>query len=252
MKHSGKPRFVVYQPNKKEFHICLEAGGKYLVWCSYYPPTLDARFPREVTRIADIPVKAIPPKQVFDQGTYGITKSKPADKESIEAQTIEGITQKSFSFVLNGKILKGRFAFKRTGNSTVIQKFKDKYAREEDVLSDDLVRTIHTMVPDYDASKVKLRHHKTAKPDVPEAEPEEQPAQDITQDKKIGNKQYRFTFYSSTGGEELCLARSEEGTTVVLEKQGNEWVVLQPVSTRELKPKDEFSDHAKALEELRQ
>ncbi len=37
------PEFVVYQPNPKEFHICLEVGSVYYCWWSNYPPTRDIR-----------------------------------------------------------------------------------------------------------------------------------------------------------------------------------------------------------------
>lgn len=239
------PRFIIYQQNEKDFHICFEVGKKFLRWCSYYAPTMDVRFPREVTRISDIAVSKLPKKPVFDQGTY--TVNKKDTKEQAEQKVAKGADEKSFAFILDGKKLHGRFSIKHSRGKTVIQKYKDKYAEEEDVLSGDLARTIKTMMPGYNASKVKLPpKQKTTKAPEPVIE-EEEPEEEITADKKIGNTAYHFTFYSSEEEGDLCLVTNEAGEALVLKYDSGEWAMLSPVSKTALKKEEEFINHAAAL-----
>lgn len=83
---------------------------------------------------------------------------KGDQKAAIEKKVKEGINQKSFSFILNGKILMGRFIIKQTSGGTMIRKFKDKFAVEKDIFIEDLSKTIKLMVPDYDPNSVKLNY----------------------------------------------------------------------------------------------
>jgi len=245
MPNNDLPRFVIYQPNEKEFHICLEASGVYLRWCSKYAPNLNMRFPREVIRIEDMPIKKRPRKGIFDEGTYAITQSKKDSKKTIEDKITEGIDNKTFSFILKGNVLNGRFAIKRDRIGTVIQKFKDKYAKEEDILSGDLIRTINTMVPDYDESKVKLNRLPKTKPkQIPQAEVE--PLEEVTADKAIGGIDYHFAFYTSDSEPDICVITSEDNAVLVLKKERSQWVLQSQVS----KIEKELTKHAKALYEL--
>ena len=238
------PRFVIYQPNEKEYHICLEADGKYLRWCSTYAPTLDVAFPRQVTRIEDMPLKSRPKKKIYDEGTYSIPKAKT--KAEIEEKLLDSIKNKSLSFSLNGKILKGRFSIKQSRGTTVIQKYKDKYAKDEDVLSGDLIRTINEMVPNYDESKVDLNAvHKTKGRKIQKEEDE--PVEEITADKTIGGIEYHFAFYASDDEPEICLITSSTGAVLVLKKEDDGWSLLPPMSKVVLKKEEVFTEHAKAL-----
>ncbi len=238
------PRFVIYQPNQREFHFCLEVSDKFIRWSSYYPPTLDTRYQREVTRIEDLPKKKLPRKAIFDQGTYTITQSDT--KETVGKKIQEAIKKKSVSFVLNGKKLKGRFILKQLKTGTVLQKHKDKYAVEEDVLSGDLSRTISTMIPDYDEKKVILNTPRKAKRTIAR-QPEPEPTEEITADKKIGNTEYHFAYYTSDNEPDICLITSTNSEVFVLKKEKKQWV-LQPIPNRSiLKKEKEFTGHAKAL-----
>lgn len=232
------PRFVIYQPNKKEFHFCLEVKGKFLRWCSYYPPTLDVRFAREMTRIKDMPVKSLKIKKVFDEGTYATTKADT--KDAVEQKAAEELENKSFAFTLNGKQLKGRFILKHNQGSTVLQKYKDKFAKEEDVLSGDLSRTISTMIPDYDEKKIVLNT-------PPPKEPEPEIPEDLTADTTISNTEYHFAYYSSDDEPDICLVTSAKSEVIVLKSEGDEWVLLQPIKGATLKKEKQFTDYAKAL-----
>lgn len=248
MLKNAHPRFIIYQPNEEEYHICLEAKGAYLRWCSKYAPTLDVAFPREINRIADMPLKSRPKKQIYDEGTYTIPKAKT--KEQIEEKLQESLKDKSFSFSLKGKLLNGRFSIKQSRVITVIQKYKDKYAREEDVLSGDLIRTINTMVPDYDESKVNINevHKKVNK----KAQNENAtPIEEITADKAIAGKDYHFAFYSSNDNDDaICLVTNPAGECLVLKRKGKQWNILLPASKAALKTKQAFTAHARALYDL--
>lgn len=246
-------QFIVYQPNAKEFHICLEAGRIYYCWWSYYPPSQDNRFTRKVTRLRDISPKDIPRKQVYDRGTYTVNKSD--DKESAEKKLKEGIKNKSFSFILDGKKLKGRFIIKKTPGGTVIQKFKDKFVIEEDVFGGDLSRTISLMVPDYDPRKVKLysaKQRKGASPaktaKLPEPEMIVTEEEEITADKQIGKTIYHFTFYRSDDASDLCLITNPKHEVLILEKIRNKWILLKAASGAVLKQEEALIEHAAALE----
>lgn len=245
------PEFVVYQPNPKEFHICLEVGSVYYCWRSNYPPTRDNRFARKVERLKAIIPKKIPPKQVYDKGTY--TVNKGVDKAAVEKKVKEGIKQKSFSFILNGKMLKGRFIIKKASGGTVIQKFKDKFAVEEDIFSEDLSRSIKLMVPDYDPNLVKLSYPKKQKgvaklkPEKIIEDIEEETAEEETADKKIGNTKYHFAFYSSDTWPELCVVSNSKNEVLVLQKHGKRWQLLQPAKGAVLKRGKELAAHAEAL-----
>ena len=253
---SGKdlPAFVVYQPDPKEFHICLEVGSIYYCWRSNYPPARDNRFVRKVERLKAIIPKKIPPKQVYDKGTYTVNKGD--DKAAIEKKVKEGIKQKSFSFILNGEILKGRFIIKKASGGTVIQKFKDRFAVEEDIFSEDLNRTIKLMVPDYDPDAAEPdypeKRKASAKSDTakPVGDIEEEPDEEITADKKIGNTGYHFTFYNSDTGPGLCVVLNSRNEILVLQKSGKGWQLLQPARAAVLKTKKALIEHAKALYQL--
>jgi len=170
----------------------------------------------------------------------------------------EGIKQKSFSFILNGTILKGRFIIKKASGGTVIQKFKDRFAVEEDVFSEDLNRTIKLMVPDYDPDAAEPDYPKkqrtpakseAAKPvDDIEAEPAEQ----ITADKKIGNTAYHFAFYNSHAGPGLCIVSNSRNEILVLQNSVKGWQLLQPARAAVLKTKKALIEHAKALYQLQE
>ncbi|WP_114791335.1 hypothetical protein U0035_00335 [Niabella yanshanensis] len=248
------PQFKVYQPNSKEFHICLEAGSIYYCWWSYYPPSQDNRFARKVTRLRDISPKDIPRKQVYDQGTYTVNKGD--NKGSAEKKLKNGIKNRSFSFILDGKKLKGRFIIKKTPGGTVIQKFKDKFVEEEDVFGGDLSRTISLMVPDYDPKKVKLNSTKEKKSSpraekvkLPEPEITIAEEEDITADKKIGKTSYHFTFYRSEDAPDLCLITNAKHEVLVLEQTRDTWKVLKAAGGVVLKKEKELIKHAAALQE---
>lgn len=248
-------QFIVYQPNAKEFHICLEAGNIYYCWWSYYPPSQDIRFARKVTRLKDISPKDIPRKQVYDRGNYTVNKGD--DKETAEKKLKEGIQNKSFSLILDGKKLKGRFIIKKTTGGTIIQKFKDKFVVEEDVFAGDLSRTISLMVPGYDPKKVKLKPTKERKtpspankaklpvPEITIAEEEEE----ITADKKIGKTRYHFTFYRSDEAANLCLITNSKQDVLVLEQTRHTWKLLKAARGIVLKKEKELIAHATALQE---
>ena len=249
------PQFIVYQPNAKEFHICLESGSIYYCWWSYYPPSQDNRFARKATRLRDISPKDIPRKQVYDRGTYTVNKGD--GKEGVEKKLKEGIKKKSFSFILYGKKLKGRFIIKKTAGGTVIQKFKDKFVVEEDVFGGDLSRTISLMVPGYDPQKVKLKPTKERKtpspakkvklpkPEITIAEAEKE----ITADKKIGKTLYHFRFYRSDDAASLCLITNSKQEVLVLEQTRNTWKLLKAARGIVLKKEKELIEHAAALQE---
>jgi hypothetical protein len=244
------PRFVIYQPNPQDYHICLEVGNKFFCWLSNYVPSLDVRFPREIKRIKDITTNKIPTKQVFDRGTYTVTKSDT--KALAEKKLTDGIKKKSFAFILNGKKLHGRFSFKQTPSGMVIQKYKDKYAIEEDVLSGDLSRTISTMIPDYDEKKIKLNTPQKRRTGQKQQEEEPLPddIEEITPDKVIGNREYHFAFYTSDNEPDLCLITAANGNVVILQKDGNVWELLRPLDKPALRRKKEFIEHAAALWEI--
>lgn len=237
------PRFVIYQANAKEFHICLEAQGVFLRWTSNYAPTLDVRFAREVKRIDDVAVKKLPKKTVFDEGTYTVSKSDT--KASAEEKLIAGIDEKTFAFILNGEKLNGRFAFKKVTGGTVLQKYKDKYAVEEDVLMGDLSRTINTMIPDYDERKVKLpRKEKTKK---------EQPKETLLAPEKSApdnsiEDDYTFTFYRSNGEPDICLITDASGAIAVLKQENGSWVTLQPITRISAKKERSLIEYVAALQ----
>jgi hypothetical protein len=261
------PRFIIYQANMKEFHICLEAKGQFFQWSSNYAPTLDTRFAREVKRIENIPIGKLPKKQVFDEGTYTVTKSDT--KESAEQKLIDGIDEKTFALILNGKKLKGRFSFKHVVGGTVLQKYKDQYAVEEDVLSNDLSRTISLMIPDYDPSKVKIptKDETRVKPPAKEETEVEIPAKNKikpaqpkpskpviekpTADKNIEDTDYHFEFYSSNKKPDICLVTDESGACMVLIREGKSWVVLESINRTSSKTKEGLIKHSEALYKLR-
>ena len=249
------PQFIVYQPNAKEFHICLEAGNIYYCWWSFYPPTQDNRFARKVTRLRDISPKNIPGKQVYDRGTYTVNKGD--DKVTAEKKLKAGIKSKSFSFILDGKKLKGRYIIRKTSAGTLIQKFKDKFVVEEDVFGGDLSRTINLMVPGYDPKKVKQNYTKEKK-DPPPRKKEKPPEpeliiteeEEITADKKFGKSLYHFTFYKSDDAPDLCLITNTTHEVLVLEKTNKGWKLLKTVRGAVLKREKEFIEHATALQKL--
>lgn len=249
------PQFIIYQPNTKEFHICLEAGSTYYCWWSYYPPSQDNRFARKVTRLRDISPKDIPRKQVYDRGTYTVNKGD--EKGDAEKKLKESIKNKSFSFILDGKKLKGRFIIKKTSGGTVIQKFKDKFVIEEDVFGGDLSRTISLMVPGYDPKKVKLYSAKdrkgpspAKKAKLPEPEIIVTEEEEITADQQIGKTIYHFTFYRSDDAPDLCLITNAKHEVLVLEKNRNKWMLLKAATGAILKKEKELIEHATALQEL--
>ena len=236
------PRFVIYQANAKEFHICLEAQGVFLRWTSNYAPTLDVRFAREVKRIDDVAVKKLPKKTIFDEGTYTVSKSDT--KASAEEKLVAGIDEKTFAFILNGKKLNGRFAFKKVLGGTVLQKYKDKYTVEEDVLMGDLSRTINTMIPDYDERKVKLRREeKTTKKllKIAPAPKKSAPDNSIEDD-------YTFTFYHSNTEPDICLITDASGAITVLKQENGNWVTLQPITRISAKKERALTEHVAALQ----
>jgi len=222
------PRFVVYQPNSNEFYICFEAGGKFLRWCSNYAPSMDVRFHREITKIKDIAVKDLPVKKIFDAGTYETSKSDT--RQDTEKKAAEANKTGSFVFRLNGKKLKGRFAFKRAYDDLVIQKYKDKYVVTEDVLSGDLLRTIKTSVPDYDATKISIHRSRPAAARKEKVELPEEEVEEITANKKIGRANYHFAFYTSDDEPEICVVTSGKEKALVFKRQGKRWVSLLPLT----------------------
>ncbi|MGE9312958.1 hypothetical protein ACLOAU_15020 [Niabella sp. CJ426] len=249
------PQFIVYQPNAKEFHICLEAGSIYYCWWAYYPPTQDNRFARKVTRLRDISPKDIARKQVYDRGTYTVNKGD--DKVTAEKKLKEGVKAKSFSFILEGKKLKGRYIIRKTSAGTVIQKFKDKFVVEEDVFGGDLSRTINLMVPGYDPKKVRLNYVKEKndptrgkKAKLPEPELIITDEEEITADKKIGRTSYHFRFYKSDHAPDLCLIANTNHEVLILEKTNNKWKLLKAARGAILKREKEFIEHATALQKL--
>ncbi len=261
MAQKDLPSFVIYQPNPKEFYICLEAKGQLLRWCSLYPPTLDTRYPRQITRIKNTPLQKLPTKGIVDKGTYSLTRSDK--RAAIEEKIDKAVKGKSFAFVLNGEKLKGRFIIKQTAAGLVLQKFKDKYAIEEDVLSGDLVRTISALIPDYDESKITLpdpRKSKNAKrrqTNDPEATKQTvkkhkitkaSPPEQITSDKEIGGTTYHFTFYNSDSEPELCLVTNHNGKAIILKHDRQQWVTMPTMNDAPL-PDDELriTEHAKRL-----
>ncbi len=250
-----QPVFIIYQPDPKVFHICLEVGSTYYCWWSNYPPTQDNRFGRKITRLKAISRPDIPQKQVYDKGTYTVNKGD--DRAATEKKIKAGVKQRSFSFILNGKMLKGRFIIKQTPGGTILQKFKDKFAIEEDIFSQDLSRTIDLMVPVFDPEAIKLNYPKSrripgkSKREKSFWETEEEPAEEITADKKIGNTEYHFAFYTSDDGSELCVVSNTRNEVLVLEKDGKNWQLLNPIKGAVLRKGKELAEHAKALYQLR-
>lgn len=227
----------------------------YYCWWSNYPPTQDNRFARKINRIkAIITPRDIPRKQVYDKGTYEVNKKD--DKAAIEKKVKEGVKQKSFSFILKGSKLKGRFIIKETTGGTMLQKFKDKFAKEEDIFSQDLSRSINLMVPDYDPNAVSLNFPKERKAATkskngkPFAAIEAAPEEAITADKKIGNTSYHFDFYHSDTGRELCVVTNNKNEALVLQKKGGRWQLLQPAKGAMLKNGQALAAHAEALYKL--
>jgi hypothetical protein len=256
------PRFVIYQANLKEFHICFEVKGELIRWSSKYAPTLDVRFPRKVKKIDNVAVDKIPIKQLFDEGTYMVNKTDT--KESAEQKFTAGINEKTFAFILNGKKLKGRFSFKRVVGGTVIQKYKDQYAVEQDVLSDDLVRTISLMIPDYDEKKVtiqtkakssrqiavkeesKLKTPGTDKIRKAQKDQKKPVIEKLTANKNIENIDYHFTFYNSYKKPDICLVTDAAGKCQILRKEGTNWFLLESIVTSR-KIEEAFIKHTEAL-----
>lgn len=244
------PKFIVYQPDPKIFHICLEVGNNYYVWWSNYPPTQDNRFARKIKSLKAILPAKIPAKQIYDQGTYTVNKGD--DKAAIEKKVKQGVKAKSFSFILDGKRLKGRFIIKQTSGGTVLQKFKDKFAKEENIFSEDLSRSISLMVPDYDPSTVKLSHYrkhkeraKSEKDDlIPEIEAEREV---ITDAKKIGKTTFHFDLYHSDNGPDLYVISNNKEEVLILQKDGDGWKLLKPVKGVALNNVRQLAEHAKAL-----
>jgi len=242
------PRFIIYKVDEKEFHICLEAKGKFLRWRSNYVPSMDIRFPREVDRIKDIPTGKVPRRNIFDQGTY--TTNRKDTKTIVEEKVNSGIKEKTFAVILDGKKLKGRFAFKKVQGTTIIQKYKDKYAVEEDVFEGDLLRTINIMVPDYDENKVypeRPQKKKRKKQQQPEAEEIVDADEEITADKTIGNAAYHFVFYKSGDEADICLVTNDAGEAAVFQLQGKSWVLLKAIKHTALRRREEFIEHIRAL-----
>ncbi|MCF3107615.1 hypothetical protein LL912_02370 [Niabella sp. CC-SYL272] len=245
------PLFIVYQPNAKEFHICLEVGGMYYAWVSNYPPTRDPRFARKVIRLRAILPKEIPGKQVYDKGRYTVNKGD--DRAAVEKKVKAGIKQRSFSFIFQGQRLKGRFILKRTSSGTVLQKFKDQFAVEEDVLGADLSRTIRLMVPDYNPDSIKLRHSGKQKerPGLKKKKTagttELQAAEPPTAEMAIGHVHYHFAFYRSDGKPELCVIFNSRNDVLVLELQKGKWQPLKAIKGIAHKNAAALAAHALAL-----
>ncbi len=240
------PRYIIYKVDEKKFHICLEAKGKFLRWRSNYVPSMDIRFPREVSKIKDIPTGKVPGKNIFDRGTY--TTNRKDTKTVVEEKVIAGIKEKTFAVILDGNKLKGRFAFKKGQGKTIIQKYKDKYAVEEDVYESDLLRTINLMVPDYDESKVyPERPKKRKKQQQPEVEETVAMEEEIAANKTIGNAAYYFAFYKSEDEPDICLVTNDAEEAAVFQRQGKSWILFKPVKHTALKHQEEFIAHIKAL-----
>jgi hypothetical protein len=244
------PRFIIFHPNTKEFYICLEAKGKFLRWCSFYAPSMDIGFPRHISKIKDISIKDVYSKHIFDQGTY--TTAKADTKQLVEAKVIEGIKARSFAFILNGNILKGRFAIKKVRGGAIIQKYKDKYAVTEDVLSNDLSRTISTMVPNYDEKMVQLHPRTKAKEREPEILANEDLVEEITSEKQIANVEYHFAFYKSNDEPDICVVTSEDNHVLILRKEGSRWSLAKPLGQSILRKESVFIEHCQALYEQNQ
>lgn len=244
------PKFIVYQPDPKIFHICLEVGDIYYVWWSNYPPTQDNRFARKIKRLKAILPAKVPAKQIYDQGTYTVNKGD--DKAAVEKKVKQGVKEKSISFILSGKRLKGRFIIKQTTGGTVLQKFKDRFAAEENIFSEDLSRSISLMVPDYDPRKVKLSYPGKGKQQpkskqidlIPEMEAEPEA---ITNEKKIGKTTFRFELYRSDNGPDLYVISNNKDEALVLQKDGDDWKLLKPVKGVALNNVRQLAAHAKAL-----
>ncbi|GAB3416413.1 hypothetical protein [Niabella aquatica] len=252
--NKGLSRFVVYQPDSKVFHVCLEVGNVYYCWWSNYPPAQDNRFARKVTRLKAIMPKVIPAKQVYDKGTYTVNKGD--DKATTEKKVKEGVKQRSFSFILNGEVLNGRFIIKQTSVGTMLQKFKDKFVVTEDILGGDLSRTISLMVPDYDPDSVKLPYSQKRRISIkpPKAEPldevEDEPAGEIAADKKLGNTWYHFDLYHSDTGPELCIVYDSKNGVLVLKKNRHGWELLKAAKKVVPEKEKELAEHAEALYKL--
>lgn len=193
---------------------------------------------RKVKRLkAIVPVK-IPSGQIYDQGTYSINKGD--DKTTVEKKLKDAVKSRSFSFILNGNILKGRFIIKQVSGGMVIQKFKDQYASEEDIFGGDLSRTIRLMVPDYDPNAVQLAHLKPSKATRKPAKKIEAPVVEeepevITADLHTGKSTYHFDWYQSETGPDLCIISSEKNEVLVLRNNNGKWTVikgLRPVTPK--------------------
>lgn len=199
-------------------------------------------------RIKDIPTGKAPRKNVIDQGTY--TTNRKDTKTIVKEKIIAGIKEKTFAVILDGKKLKGRFAFKKVQGTTIIQKYKDKYAVVEDVFEGDLLRTINIMVPDYDENKVypeRPQKKKRRKQQQPEAEEIVDTEVEITVDKTIGNASYHFAFYQSGDEPDICLVTNDAGESAVFQQQSKSWVLLKAVKHTALRHKEEFIEHINAL-----
>jgi hypothetical protein len=119
---------------------------------------------------------------------------------------------------------------------------------EENVMLNDLSRTIMNMVPDYDERKVKVSHkRKTRKTQIQEAKPViEKP----TADKRIDDVDYHFAFYSSDKEPDICLITDRSGTVVVLKHENKQWMLMQSIHRIAAKKQKDMLEHAAILYKL--
>jgi len=243
MKKRKLPGFTLYLSEEQEYRLCFEVEEKLYCWCSLYPPSMDVRFPRPMKKSQAHRADKYSHRRIVDKGLYYTTQKD--DKRSIEQKFLKGIEERSLSFVLAGEKLKGRFSIKETDTGIVLQKLKDKYAVEEDVLSGDLSRTVSSMMPGFNPANFKLQRAKKSK--SRKSKQDEPPEELITTDKKIGNNSYHFEFYRSDTGDIICLVSNSGNDVLVLQQQKSEWKIRSFIGKRTAKLEKAILEHTHTL-----
>jgi hypothetical protein len=257
---SGLPQFLIEFNKEDEFVLCFEVKGRIQKFISLNPPSMDVRFKREMkengTSDTDELYSLRKSVQVWDRGNYTIGSKK--DKGTIEEVFLQSLDKGRIGLTLNGEKLQGRFIIKHDPkiDSYVIYKQKDKFAKVEDVLSSDLIRSVSKMVPDYDPKKIKIPKgtgkskgkEKMLKDSASETfelinEDEEETGIDRFS-KTISKKNYQFQFFDGDLPEtdlHLCLIKGEDGSEIVMQSNDKmEWQFIESTPVPLKRKKAEF------------
>jgi len=134
-----QPRFVVHEHKATRLHydFRLEIGGVLKSWAVPKGPSMNPADKRLAIMVSDHPVEYIDFEGIIPEGSYGAGPVVIWDEgtyEAAEAGDPEAqLDAGKFSFILNGKKLKGAFALARfakgeTGKEWLLMKKKDEYA----------------------------------------------------------------------------------------------------------------------------